>query len=38
MEEYKRLILNMMEDLEESDLVFIRRIYTMMKHYIARKK
>lgn len=36
--EYKRLIIEMLDDVHESDIVFLRRIYILIKRHIERMK
>ncbi len=36
--DYKKIIINMLEYLEESDIIFIRQIYTLIHRYLERKR
>ncbi len=36
--ECKKVIIKMLENLDESDIFFLRQIYTLMKRHIERKR
>ncbi len=36
-EGYKKLIVEMLENLNESDIIFLRQIYTLIKKHIEKK-
>ncbi len=36
-EEYKSVIVKMLQKLDESDYLFLRQIYTIMKKHLERK-
>lgn len=37
MEEYKSIIIQMFQKLDESDYLFLRQIYTLVKKHLERK-
>ncbi len=37
-EEYKSVIVKMLQKLDESDHLFLRQIYTIMKKHLERKR
>lgn len=37
-EDYKKLIMQMLENLDESDAGFLRQIYTLIKRHLERKR
>lgn len=37
-EDCKKIIIEMLEYLDESDIIFLRQIYTLIKKHIERKR
>lgn len=37
-EEYKKIIVEMLNYLDDSDIVFLKKIYTLIKKHIERKR
>ncbi len=36
--EYKRKVMELLEEIEEDDVIFLRQIYTIIKRHIERKR
>lgn len=35
---YKRLVMELIEEIEENDIVFLSQLYTIIKRHIERKR